>query len=112
DGQTIRQDHVLEKHVAHSTQLKQDPDHSPELFAKYGSGLESSQERVQAHNEAELEKAVRTALVENAPVHINIPFEEPLYNQVEEAAVRPVSKTWAQPGPTAIDLESHRSLWR
>lgn len=112
DGQTIRQQNLLEKHVAYSAQLEQDPSHSTELFAKYGRRLESSQEKVQAHNEAELEKAVRTALGENAPVHINIPFEEPLYNQVEQASVRPVPKVGTEPRRVSLDLEPHRSLWK
>src|SRR5690606_40570159 len=63
DGQTIRQNHVLERHVAHSTQLKQDPSHSPELFAKYGHGQERSQEEVHGHNETVPEKPVRNALL-------------------------------------------------
>lgn len=112
DGQTIRQENVLEKHVAYSAQLKQDPSHSPELVAKYGGDLEKSQEKVQAHNEAELEKAVRTAIAENAPVHINIPFEEPLYIQVEEARVSLVPKEWSEPKPTAFDGEDYRSIWK
>lgn len=88
DGQTIRQENVLEKHTGYSANLKQDVSHAPEIVAKLGKQLlVESQKEIQAFNEKELGKAIQTAFVEKAPVHINIPFEEPLYGQVEEPIV-------------------------
>ena len=111
DGQTIRQAEVLEKHVACSINLKQDLVHAPDRVAKYGPG-EGTQEEVQAHNETELQRALETAINENAPVHINIPFEEPLYGQLDRALVGPVPKRPVAPRSVAFDWEPHRALWR
>src|SRR5690606_20311783 len=111
DGQTIRQSGVLEKHVACSVDLKQDLVHAPERLARYAPP-EGNQEEVQAFNEAVLQKALETALLERAPVHINIPFEEPLYGQSDRPLVNPVPKR-PEPGrPMARDWEKYRALWR
>ncbi len=88
DGQTIRQENVLEKHIGYSTNLKQDVSHAPEIVAKLGKQLlVESQKEIQAFNEKELDMAIQTVFVQKAPVHINIPFEEPLYGQVQEPMV-------------------------
>lgn len=92
DGQTIRQANVLEKHIGYSANLKQDVSHASEIVAKLGQQLlEETQQDIQVFNEKELAKAIQIAVAEKAPVHINIPFEEPLYGQVQEATVQ-VSK--------------------
>ncbi len=58
DGQTIRQKNVLKKHVRKSLSL-------PELPTK--------------KSERKLSKALFIAALEKLPIHINAPFEEPLY---------------------------------
>ncbi|UBZ13660.1 2-succinyl-5-enolpyruvyl-6-hydroxy-3-cyclohexene-1-carboxylic-acid synthase [Flagellimonas marinaquae] len=89
DGQTIRQENVLEKHIGYSANLKQDVSHATNTISKYGESLlGNSQEEVQAHNEKEIAKALAVAFDEKYPVHINIPFEEPLYGREEEPSVR------------------------
>jgi 2-succinyl-5-enolpyruvyl-6-hydroxy-3-cyclohexene-1-carboxylate synthase len=60
DGQTIRQKGVLNQHVLTSTHF---------------SRLDQAEE---------VQKALTMALQEKGPVHINIPFDEPLYELVEE----------------------------
>ena len=88
DGQTIRQKNVLKEHIGYSANLKQDVVHAPDEIAKYGKDLlEFSQKEIQIFNEAELKKAMEVAVKESLPVHINIPFEEPLYGTIEEANV-------------------------
>jgi len=58
DGQTIRQENVFENHILFSANL--------------GGG-----------NDSELiEKALHTAIDKKGPVHINVPFEEPLYEKI------------------------------
>jgi len=89
DGQTIRQENVLEKHIGYSANLKQDVSHATNTIAKYGKSLlRESQEEIQVHNEKEIAKAISVAFEEKYPVHINVPFEEPLYGRVEEPSVQ------------------------
>ena len=89
DGQTIRQENVLEKHIGYSANLKQDVSHATNTISKYGESLlGNSQQEVQVHNEKEIAKALAVAFDEKYPVHINIPFEEPLYGREEEPSVR------------------------
>lgn len=66
-GQTIRQDYVLASHTVYSTTLREGPDPQTIWF-----------------NIREVNLAVNTALEQMAPVHINIPFSEPLYETTEE----------------------------
>ncbi|MBO0340791.1 2-succinyl-5-enolpyruvyl-6-hydroxy-3-cyclohexene-1-carboxylic-acid synthase [Flagellimonas profundi] len=89
DGQTIRQENVLEKHIGYSANLKQDVSHATKTISKFGESLlEESQADVQEHNEKEIVKALAVAFDEKYPVHINIPFEEPLYGRVEEPTIK------------------------
>lgn len=89
DGQTIRQENVLEKHIGYSASLKQDVSHATNTISKYGKSLlNESQEEIQNYNEDEMAKALSIAFEEKSPVHINIPFEEPLYGRVEEPSVQ------------------------
>lgn len=65
DGQTIRQANVLANHSAYNANLSDAP-HSDKS------------------NFYELNTALNTAIAQQAPVHINVPFEEPLYLTTEE----------------------------
>jgi len=65
DGQTIRQVNVLANHSAYNANLS-DETHSDKS------------------NFYELNRALNTAIEEQLPVHINVPFEEPLYLATEE----------------------------
>src|SRR5690554_1666843 len=62
DGQTIRQKNTLDAHSYHSTQLTED---------------ESAQSLTD--NLGLIKKAVISCLQNSGPVHINMPFSEPLY---------------------------------
>src|SRR5690554_1556580 len=85
DGQTIRQDGVYDRHILYAANLKEDngvvDDKTPERNRKYND--------YQNINEQEINLAINTAITENGPVHINIPFEEPLYRSVEQQLVYP-----------------------
>ena len=65
DGQTIRQEHVFENHILAAISLDEKLDIE-------GSILEMIQE------------TIKIAKLEKGPVHINIPFDEPLYETVSE----------------------------
>lgn len=96
DGQTIRQVGVFQNHIAYTASLKQDLIHAtatieklaPQLLSETKS-LEEDQFAVQKYNEEELTTLFDINKQQNAPVHLNIPFEEPLYNLVEKVEVSP-----------------------
>ena len=65
-GQTIRQGCVMEAHCSYSTALRE--------------GVEDV-----AYNVGECERAIGVAINSSSPVHINVPFAEPLYNTTSDA---------------------------
>lgn len=68
DGQTIRQENVFANHILFSANLT-------ELASKANDSL--------------INQAINLAIEKSGPVHINIPFEEPLYDTVESLEVNP-----------------------
>lgn len=74
DGQTINQNHVFENHILYSANLELNLDNKQSL---------------QDRNEIEINKALNTAYLKQGPVHINVPFDEPLYDMVDAASVNP-----------------------
>lgn len=100
DGQTINQKNVFVNHILYSANLKLDlkdkndvPAHEELPIIK---NLEDKFERflglqkdIQTHNEEEINTAINLAVFKNGPVHINIPFDEPLYETVNKLSVSP-----------------------
>lgn len=100
DGQTINQNNVFENHILYSANLKLDlkeeknvPEHEEIPILK---NLENKfecflglQKDIQTHNEEEINNAINFAMVKRGPVHINIPFDEPLYETVDKLSVNP-----------------------
>ncbi|MEX0997318.1 MAG: 2-succinyl-5-enolpyruvyl-6-hydroxy-3-cyclohexene-1-carboxylic-acid synthase [Flavobacteriaceae bacterium] len=70
DGQTIRQEHIFEKHILYSANLKPEEIH-------------------QNDNEIQINSAINIAKELKGPVHINAPFEEPLYEKTNQLLVAP-----------------------
>ena len=64
DGQTIRQENVFENHILFSANLIENP-------------------RFKARNSQLLVEALQVATSNQGPVHINVPFDEPLYETVK-----------------------------
>ncbi|MBC8769957.1 2-succinyl-5-enolpyruvyl-6-hydroxy-3-cyclohexene-1-carboxylate synthase [Arenibacter sp. BSSL-BM3] len=95
DGQTIRQENVFQNHIGYSANLKQDVSHATDKIRKYDPdqlthiSSDQSQASVQKYNDAELDKAMDVAFSNSTPVHINIPFEEPLYVTVDSPGPLP-----------------------
>ncbi|MBT8296381.1 MAG: 2-succinyl-5-enolpyruvyl-6-hydroxy-3-cyclohexene-1-carboxylate synthase, partial [Gramella sp.] len=52
--------------------------------------LQQKQFEAQKHNEREVNLALNRAIEEKGPVHINVPFYEPLYDTVENIEVDPL----------------------
>ncbi|MBP0902197.1 2-succinyl-5-enolpyruvyl-6-hydroxy-3-cyclohexene-1-carboxylate synthase [Mariniflexile gromovii] len=100
DGQTINQKNIFENHILYSVNLKldvKDENNIPEneelpMLKNLEGKLErflGLQKDIQTHNEEEINEALNFALLKNGPVHINIPFDEPLYETVEKLRVNP-----------------------
>ena len=64
DGQTIRQENVFENHILFSANLIENP-------------------RFKARNSQLIGEALQIATSNQGPVHINVPFDEPLYETVK-----------------------------
>ena len=87
DGQTIRQKNVFQNHILYSANLYS------ELVLEKESNDPKLQQKLfeaQKHNEREVNLALNKAIEEKGPVHINVPFYEPLYDTVENIDVKPL----------------------
>ncbi len=100
DGQTIKQKNVYGEHVLYSANLKLDlkeggkTDNENELpiFKSLENRLErflGLQKDIQSYNESEIHDALTSARIKSGPVHINCPFDEPLYEKVDELSIAP-----------------------
>lgn len=85
DGQTIRQKNVFANHILYSANL-----HSEVVADNTDPVIRRKQFESQKHNEREINLALNTAIEQKGPVHINVPFYEPLYQMVEELSVVPL----------------------
>ncbi len=65
DGQTIRQENVFDNHILFSANLIEN-------------------EKFKTRNSQLIGEALQTAVSKQGPVHINVPFDEPLYETVPE----------------------------
>ena len=92
DGQTINQKNVFANHIAYSVNCKEG-------------------ETFQKENETEINNALNTALVQKLPVHINIPFSEPLYDTVEKASVFPENIPIKKNAEPFIDMDKCIKQW-
>jgi 2-succinyl-5-enolpyruvyl-6-hydroxy-3-cyclohexene-1-carboxylate synthase len=80
DGQTIRQENVFANHTVFNANLD---------------------ENASQQNDELINSAINFAIEKKGPVHINIPFEEPLYEMTEDLVVHPkVSE------PNLIEIEN------
>jgi 2-succinyl-5-enolpyruvyl-6-hydroxy-3-cyclohexene-1-carboxylate synthase len=70
DGQTIKQENVFANHILYSGACKEG-----EEFQKY--------------NEEQIHTALSIAISQSGPVHLNLPFSEPLYDIVTTPSVFP-----------------------
>ncbi|MDV6167090.1 2-succinyl-5-enolpyruvyl-6-hydroxy-3-cyclohexene-1-carboxylic-acid synthase [Flavobacterium sp. DG1-102-2] len=67
DGQTIRQENVYANHIAYTANLLED---------------------ASTENDRLINEAINIAVLQKGPVHINAPFEEPLYETVTALSVQ------------------------
>lgn len=87
DGQTIRQKNVYENHILYSANL-----YSEIVLDQTSNDEKLKQKKWEAQrlNEREINLALNTAIEKSGPVHINVPFYEPLYDTTPELSVAPI----------------------
>lgn len=92
DGQTIRQENALENHTLYNANLT--PDASP-------------------GNDLEINNALNKAYVKRGPVHINAPFEEPLYETVKKFSVDVTLTPYARFSKSVPidDIKASTNIW-
>lgn len=111
DGQTINQKNVYSNHILYSANLKLDIKNENYLskkeelpiFKNLENKLERMlglQESIQTYNESEINTALNLARLKNGPVHINVPFDEPLYEFSKTLTVKPKVKS--------LELKPHK----
>ena len=99
DGQTINQKNVYANHILYSANLKLDikdehniPVHEDiPIFKNLEAKLErllGLQQDIQSFNEFEINSALTKAIYKRGPVHINVPFDEPLYETVDTLSIQ------------------------
>lgn len=93
DGQTIRQEEVYANHILYGANCREGEIH-------------------QSFNELEINTALNTAMELRGPVHVNVPFSEPLYKTVHEPTIKakniPFSITTE---PFIGNTDSFRAHW-
>ncbi|EGV44896.1 2-succinyl-5-enolpyruvyl-6-hydroxy-3-cyclohexene-1-carboxylate synthase [Bizionia argentinensis JUB59] len=100
DGQTINQQDVYKNHILYTANLSSQMDaefknrdeDEPAIFKNIENKLErllGRKQELQQENETEINKALNKALSKRGPVHINMPFHEPLYELTDTLIVNP-----------------------
>ncbi|MFP9113572.1 2-succinyl-5-enolpyruvyl-6-hydroxy-3-cyclohexene-1-carboxylic-acid synthase [Flavobacterium sp. RHBU_3] len=90
DGQTIRQENVYANHILLSANLEEDA--SPE-------------------NDALINKAIAVARYDKGPVHINAPFEEPLYETTNMPTVQVDVQLISPPVYQLDEVPENAAIW-
>ena len=92
DGQTIRQENVYANHSLYNANLT---------------------EEASEKNDYEINRAIDTAKYQYGPVHINIPFEEPLYETVNTLSISPKMSSFENQKVTltTTDLVAYAEIW-
>lgn len=92
DGQTIRQEKVFKNHSLYNANLT---------------------EEVSVKNDLKINKAINKAFAKRGPVHINAPFEEPLYQTVNQLDVNVIIADYVQENKeiSIEGLNEFASIW-
>ncbi|AWH85764.1 2-succinyl-5-enolpyruvyl-6-hydroxy-3-cyclohexene-1-carboxylic-acid synthase [Flavobacterium album] len=91
DGQTIRQENVYANHILYNANLLED---------------------ASAENDNKINQAINISITQKGPVHINAPFEEPLYETITELSIQaPVFSTIVEEPEVQEDLTPYVTKW-
>lgn len=92
DGQTIRQENVFANHILYSANLSEDISNSDD-------------------NQKQINSAINTAVSKFGPVHINVPFAEPLY-ETQDAFSEEITLINSIDKQNVIDKEVFKSFFK
>jgi 2-succinyl-5-enolpyruvyl-6-hydroxy-3-cyclohexene-1-carboxylate synthase len=94
DGQTIRQENVFHNHSLYNANL-------------------SEKEVDREENSQMISTAISTAIIKNGPVHINAPFDEPLYNTTDQFVLKDyiVKNKIIESDAFNDNLKEYASIW-
>ncbi len=123
DGQTIRQDGVFDRHIIYAVHLKQDIIHNTAAILKSNrqdllphdlsdDKIIQLQKQLENTNEISINQALTKAREHSGPVHINVPFEEPLYETVPIPSVRMTTFQESSSNPSDFNFDTFEKKWR
>ncbi|APG64267.1 2-succinyl-5-enolpyruvyl-6-hydroxy-3-cyclohexene-1-carboxylic-acid synthase [Tenacibaculum todarodis] len=97
DGQTIRQENVFQNHILFSANLEENS-------------------KFKTQNSKLISEALQTSITKKGPVHINVPFDEPLYETVSElksfkVESLKVDDVVASKTKQSVDYEKLTKIW-
>ena len=90
DGQTIRQENVFANHSLYNANLT---------------------EEASVENDVKIQEAIHFSISKKGPVHINVPFEEPLYQTVESLSVKPNFISFTSDEKQLVNLDVFVNQW-
>ncbi len=123
DGQTINQDSIYGHHSFFSINLKQDlkekegfhkKEEALPIFKSIENTLEKYlglQKTIQVENEEQINKAFNTSIIQSGPVHVNCPFDEPLYEIEDKLSVSPKLIPIVKTEPIVENYAELSSIW-
>lgn len=122
DGQTINQKGVYGSHILYEANLKEElrgelDNHvdEPKLIKSIENKLErflGLKESIETFNVNEINQAINVAITQKGPVHINIPFDEPLYELQEAFSVNPEIIPVKHVENESLDFENYKEIWK
>ncbi|CAL2074665.1 2-succinyl-5-enolpyruvyl-6-hydroxy-3-cyclohexene-1-carboxylate synthase [Tenacibaculum sp. 190524A05c] len=92
DGQTIRQENVFQNHILYSANLIEE-------------------ESKVAFNKTEVSNAIEECVFNSGPVHINVPFNEPIYETVELMESFNFRKYKESPSVQTVNYDELSEIW-
>ena len=114
DGQTIVQDHFFGPHIRFSATLPMDDDALPKWYReKINQSIDQNSTQTLEAQQKVFEQAFAVLFQSGGPVHLNLPFEEPLYATQTTTEPLILSSSAAR---KSMDLADHwdqfQSVWQ